>query len=219
MRRPFFIAFSAAALLLGCATQSAPPAPRGDLFKNLNISQEFMIPPGKYARKRMAPMNPTGITIHSTQSYGRGAGARTHARILHRGGLTASKNSLGYLSWHFSVDDKSIYQSLPTNERGEHADYEGPGNKTTIGIEMCENSDSNLTQTVDRTARLTAALMHQHGIPLSNVVPHQHWRQIRYADGRDLGHKNCPHFLMTNGKPGAKWANFKAKIDRYYRAM
>ena len=70
-------------------------------------------------------MSPRYITIHSTQNYGAGADARTHARLLQRGRLTSKGNSLGYLTWHFSVDNHSIYQSLPTNEQGQHADYNG----------------------------------------------------------------------------------------------
>ena len=54
------------------------------------------------------------------------------------------------------MDDHSIYQTLPTNETGEHADYEGPGNRSSIGIEMCVNRGNNLDITIDRTAQLTA---------------------------------------------------------------
>src|SRR5437870_8123244 len=39
------------------------------------------------------------------------------------------------LTWHFTVDDHSIYQSLPTNETGEHADYEGEGNRMLSGLD------------------------------------------------------------------------------------
>jgi N-acetylmuramoyl-L-alanine amidase len=61
--------------------------------------------------------------------------------------------------------------------------------------------------------------MKEHGIPLSNVVPHMHWRMIRHSDGRDLGHKKCPHFLLDGGRLGAKWAAFQAKVAAYRRAM
>lgn len=176
---------------------------------------QALIPEGRYGRRRVRSMRPRYITIHSTQSYSPGAGARAHALMLRRGALTASKNSLGYLTWHYTVDDHSIYQSLPDNEQGQHADYEGEGNRSSIGIEMCENRDNDRAKTVERTARLTAYLMKKHNIPLKNVVPHQHWRMIRYADGRDLGHKNCPHFLLDNGKPGPRWNAFLRKVEAY----
>lgn len=173
------------------------------------------IPEGRYGRHKIRKMKPRYITIHSTQNTGRGAGARTHARLLQRGGLKSKHNSLGYLTWHFSVDDHSIYQTLPTNEQGQHADYEGTGNQASIGIEMCENAGNSRSATLDRTARLTAELMKRYDIPLQNVVPHQHWRQIRYDDKRDLGHKNCPHFLMDNGRPGAKWNGFLRQVKSH----
>jgi len=173
------------------------------------------IPDGLHGRHRTRRMNPKYITIHSTQNYSAGADARAHSSMLKRGALKSRNNSLGYLTWHFSVDAHSIYQSLPTNEQGQHADYEGLGNRKSIGIEMCQNRGNSMEATMERTARLSAYLMKRHRIPLKNVVPHQHWRQIRYSDQRDLGHKNCPNFLMTNGKPGAKWEAFKNRIKRY----
>ncbi|MEO1845664.1 MAG: hypothetical protein ABGZ37_15485 [Akkermansiaceae bacterium] len=39
---------------------------------------------------------------------------------------------------------------------------------------------------------------------------------IRYSDGCDLGHKNCPHFLLEDGKPGRKWQVFLRKVKSYY---
>lgn len=178
------------------------------------VNVSLMITAGQYGRHKMLPMSPRYITIHTTQSYGTGAGARTHAKILKRGGLKSTNNSLGYLTWHFSVDSNSIYQSLPTNEQGQHADYEGTGNKYSIGIEMCENRDGSFTATKARTAKLVAQLMKQHNIPISRVVGHHEWERIRYSDGKNLGFKNCPKPLLDNGKYGTKWAAFKRQIQK-----
>lgn len=201
-------------LLLSCATPSeAGPSSQ---FKRSSLRiTKALIPEGRYGRRNARSMRPTYITIHSTQNFGRGADARTHARLLQRGGLKSQNNSLGYLTWHFTVDARNIYQSLPTNEQGQHADYEGTGNRKSIGIEMCEHRGNSRYATIDRTARLTAELMRRYNIPASHIVPHQHWRRIRYSDGKDLGHKNCPHFLMTNGKPGAKWQSFIKLVKSY----
>ncbi|MEO1836757.1 MAG: N-acetylmuramoyl-L-alanine amidase [Akkermansiaceae bacterium] len=174
------------------------------------------IPHGRYGRHRVRYMRPRYITIHSTQNYNRNSNARTHAAMLSRGELRGRKNSLGYVTWHYTIDDHSIYQSLPDREAGQHADYEGPGNRYSIGIEMCENRGDSRSRTLDRTARLIALLMHEYNIPLSKVVPHQHWRMIRHSDGRDLGHKNCPYFLMENGKPSRKWSRFLRKVQTSY---
>lgn len=184
----------------------------------INIQQN-LIPRGRYGRHRTRYMSPRYITVHSTQNYSRGCGARWHSDLLRRGALKASKNSLGYLTWHYSVDDHSIWQSLPDREQGQHADYEGRGNRSSIGIEMCEDRGNSRSGTTDRTARLCAYLMKKHGIPLENIVPHQHWRMIRYADGRDLGHKRCPKFMISGGRLNSQWYAFKAKVARYHSRL
>lgn len=178
-----------------------------------------LVPKGLYARKHHRPMTPQYITIHATENRSRGAGAYSHSQMLKGGALKGRHNAIGYVAWHFTVDDHSTYQSLPTNERGEHADYDGPGNRTSIGIEMCENRGNDRARTIDRTARLVAWLMREHGIPLSRVVPHMHWRMIRHDDHRDLGHKKCPHFLLDQGRLGPKWQAFLNKVESYRRQM
>ena len=200
-----------AALLSSCSVivpQGTPPGVTVDL-----------IPSGRYARRQYRPMRPTYITIHATENYARGAGAYAHAQMIKTGAIKGRHNAIGYIGWHFTVDDHSIYQSMPTNERGEHADYDGPGNRSSIGIEMCENRGNDRARTLDKTARLTAWLMKQYNIPLDHVVPHQHWLMIRHDDHRNLGHKNCPHFLMDRGRPGAKWQAYLARIAAYRRAL
>src|SRR5207249_297708 len=105
----------------------------------------------------------------------------------------------------------------PTNETGEHADYEGEGNRSSIGIEMCVNRGNDLGSTIDRTAQLTTRLMHQYDIPLDHVVPHMHWHMIRYKDSRDLGFKKCPRILLDGGRLGPKWSAFIAEVSSYAR--
>ena len=175
-----------------------------------------IIPPRECGRPLHKPMQPAFITIHSTDNPARSANALNHARAMHNG-LRARHNRSHFLTWHFTVDDHSIHQSLPTTETGEHADYEGPGNRLSIGIEMCVNRGNDIPKTIDRTARLTAMLMRQSRIPLNHVVPHMHWRRIRYSDGRDLGYKKCPGILLDQGKLGAKWNAFLAKVAVYAR--
>ncbi len=213
-------AITAGLLLCSCEgprLHSGPTvgAPVSPASLGLSINTSLMVPQGQFARHRGDRMRPRYITIHSTQNTAASANARMHAVALRHGRLKSRNNSLGYLSWHYSVDAGTIYQSLPDNEAGQHADYDGPGNRYSIGIEMCENRGNSLDATMERTARLCAYLMRQYRIPLENIVPHQHWRRIRYSDGRDLGHKNCPHFLMTNGQPGPKWDAFKRRIQKY----
>ncbi len=176
-----------------------------------------MVPRGTHGRKVVRPMNPRYITIHSTQNFS--ANASKHALALNRGALRAPKrpggNRIGYLIWHFTVDDRQAIQHMPVSEQGEHADFDGPGNRLSIGIEMCEHRGSNIAQTVDRTARLTAILMKRQGIPLRNVVPHYHWPRR----GQKPPNKNCPHFLLDNGRPGPKWRAFLARVNYHHQRL
>ncbi len=176
-----------------------------------------LVPRGTHGRKVVRPMTPRYITIHSTQN--KTAGAAQHSLALKRGALRAPKrtggNRIGYLIWHFTVDENGSIQHLPTNEQGEHADFDGPGNRYSIGIEMCENYGNDLRSTIDRTAKLTAILMKKHGIPLRNVVPHYHWPRR----GQNPPNKNCPHFLLDNGRPGAKWRAFLARVNYHYQRL
>jgi N-acetylmuramoyl-L-alanine amidase len=196
---------------------TSSPAPAGDsvaLFRSLQVSQD-MIPPGKMGRWKARPMNPRYITIHSTQNWT--AGAERHSLALKRGALRSPKsktgNRIGYLIWHYTVDDSVAIQHMPVTEQGEHADFDGPGNRLSIGIEMCEHRGNNRDATIERTAKLTAKLMAERGIPLSRVVPHYHWPRR----GKKPANKDCPHFLLDNGRPGAKWRWFLGRVDHHYK--
>ncbi len=180
------------------------------LYESVNVTQDF-IPSGRFGRRVKDPLQPRFITIHSTQNP-RGD-ALAHAKALKngkiRGGVT------GYLDWHFTVQDDLAIQHLPTTERGEHADFDGPGNTSSIAIEMCEHQGNDLPNTIDRTAGLTAWLMYTHRIPLSNVVPHHHWPR----QGYDPPHKNCPHFLLDGGQPGPTWRWFQARVRAHHARL
>lgn len=196
-------------------TQSvSSPTSGGGLAREINLKVD-MVAKGSHGRKVVRPMKPRYITIHSTQNYS--ADAWRHSLALKRGALRSPKrkggNRIGYLIWHFTVDDKVAIQHMPTSEQGEHADFDGPGNRYSIGIEMCEHRGCNRSATIERTAKLTAKLMHDNGIPLSRVVPHYHWPRR----GKNPPNKNCPHFLLDNGRPGTKWRWFLGRVDYHYK--
>ncbi len=175
-----------------------------------------LVPAGKFGRELMEPMSPRYVTVHSTQNFASGADALAHAKAQRVGKFKSARNRLGYLAWHFTVDQTYAIQSLPCNERGQHADFEGPGNTYSIGIEMCEHPKNDRAKTLNRTARLCALLMDEYQIPLQHIVPHYHWPRIR-DDDKDIGRKNCPHFLLDNGKPGKKWQLFLEQVLKHYR--
>lgn len=180
-------------------------------LRQVNLKTD-MVRRGTYGRKMVRPMIPRYVTIHSTQNYS--AGAEKHALALKRGALRTNQRP-GYLIWHFTVEDKMAIQHMPTTEQGVHADFGGPGNRLSIGIEMCENRGNSRSSTTERTAKLTAVLMKKNRIPLQNVVPHYHWPRR----GKSPANKNCPHFLMDNGRPGSKWRGFLGRVNYYYRRL
>lgn len=145
-----------------------------------------IIPKGQKKQRPGYAMTPKFITVHNTANANKGADAEMHARYLLNG---AGGRTVG---WHFTVDDRSIYQHLPTNENGWHAgDGNGAGNRQSIGIEICENVDGDFEQAVKNAQWLVEKLMRDHGIPKTNVVPHKRWTG-----------KNCPRKLL------ARWDSF-----------
>ncbi|MFS3933966.1 N-acetylmuramoyl-L-alanine amidase [Bacillus subtilis] len=153
----------------------------------VNIIQDFILKGNK--NRPAYPMNPQFITVHNTSNTAKGADAASHARYV--------KNPETATSWHFTVDDKEIYQHLPLNENGWHAgDGNGTGNRKSIGIEICENSDGDFEKAVSNAQWLIKKLMKEQGISFANVVPHKHWSG-----------KECPRKLLN------RWDSFKAGIS------
>ncbi|NLG52390.1 MAG: hypothetical protein GX541_00185 [Clostridiales bacterium] len=148
----------------------------------MNIIRDF-IPSGKINRPgRSNPMK--YITIHETGNTANGATAKSHASYL--------KNLNSKVSWHYTVDDKEIYQHIPDNEDAFHAgDGSGPGNRKSIGIEICVNSDGDFGKACKNAAWLVRHLSACYSIPIENVVQHYRWNG-----------KNCPKTLRARGWDG-----------------
>jgi len=200
--------------IAGCSTTRQEPGAVRPLAPSasLNLSQ-MIVPAGKAGRHKEFPLRASYITIHSTDN--RNATALQHARGMARGAFRGRTkwNRTGYMTWHFTVDDVQAIQSLPLSIQGEHADHDGPGNNTSVGIEICEfRSAARQAAAIDRAARLTAYVMHQTGVPLDHVVPHYHWPQRHFHNNQ----KNCPRILLERGRPGPKWEAFLQRVRGYY---
>jgi len=166
------------------------------------ITPDF-IPLGRNNRPAY-PLTVTYITIHDTDNPNPGANAQMHAIYLKNAdeGEYMPNNPIKPKSWHFTVDDHEIYQHLPLNENGWHAgDGDGPGNRQSIGIETCMNSDGNRTQAEENAAWLTAKLLNDFGLSLAQVKQHYDW------SGKD-----CPSVLR--GRVGG-WEEFLARVAFY----
>jgi len=156
---------------------------------NLNIIEDF-IPRGR--RNRPARANPMNfITIHETGNTRAGANARAHGSYL-RSDAAANRP----VSWHYTTDDRETVQHLPENEDAFHAgDGSGNGNRQSIGIEICVNSDGNFRKAIERTAVLVADICRRRNISIENIRQHFNWSR-----------KNCPQNIRA-GRP-ITWAVF-----------
>lgn len=146
------------------------------------------------ARTRTSPgTNPRRyITVHETANTSRGAGAQAHANLQSRGNARVA-------SWHIQVDDTEAIRSYPDTVRCWHAgDGGGHGNMSSIGIEICVNSDGDFTKAKANAAAVIRDLRAKYDIPRSRVVQHNYWSG-----------KNCP----TNLRRSGQWAAFVASTD------
>lgn len=140
------------------------------------------------------------IVIHETGNTGANANAKSHNEYIHS---VAQEQKL---SWHYTVDDHSIYHHLPDNEIGYHAgDGDGhiadSGNANGIGVELCVNPENDYEQTLANAAALTAHLMRDYNLNLDDVKKHQ-----------DFSGKNCPENLINSGR----WDEFLQLVQAAY---
>lgn len=164
-----------------------------------------IVPKGNIEIRPAYSMNPVEITVHNTGNSGRGANADAHRRYLHNMADNKPKDT-GYASYHFVVDDTQIIQLLPMNETAWHTgDGSGPnsGNRTAIGIEICENSDmKDYHQAEENAIALVVYLMKEFKISADHVKPHQSYSG-----------KYCPRVIL--GRDGS-FTPFRNRIRTAY---
>lgn len=163
----------------------------------MNIIKDY-IPRGRPNRPGFS-IAPKWITAHDTGNASTGADAISHARYLK--GDAAAKATV---SWHFTVDEKKIVQHLPLNESGFHAgDGAGPGNRQSIGIEICMNAGGDRLKAEANAAALIAHLISTERTLLKfPECVKQHF---------DWSGKDCPQVLRR--RPNG-WKNFLAEVER-----
>lgn len=143
---------------------------------------------------------PQAIIIHNAATPSGTAKALNNA--LH--------NSKEYKSWHFSVDDKDVIESLPLN-RNAFATGDGAyglGNRTGIHIEIAKDNDNDSKEewlkARDNGAKLAAELLHHYGWGIDNLKKHQDYKMT------DGSYKYCPHKILDEG-----WGDFKFLVAQY----
>jgi N-acetylmuramoyl-L-alanine amidase len=132
------------------------------------------------------------ITIHMTGNRSPGANAAAHANWM--------ATNAPY-SWHVTVDDVEAWQSIAWNLQGWHAgDGNGPGNRESIGVEICMHKGINQIRAYEHAAELVAWLRRM-GHGSAGIVQHAFWTG-----------KNCPELIRA--EPG-RWEWFLVRVEQY----
>lgn len=136
---------------------------------------------------------------HETANYNVGAGADMHYRYLANGAQGMQ------LSYHFTVDDKAIYQMIPVDEvTWQAADAGGPGNMSGISCELCVNKDCDWTVARTNAEALAGGVMKALSMGVELVKRHYDFN----ADDPDRHY--CPKEMMTSGY----WPTFVANVGK-----
>ncbi len=155
---------------------------------NANVIVDI-VPKGKCIPN--VKINPTSITIHMTGNV------NAPAKNNHNYMKNINKSGERIASWHFTVDDKEIYQAQSTNYKCYHAGCTS-GNNTSIGIEICMFSDKEKQKQAYLNAiELVKILLKYYNWEISKVKRHYDWTK-----------KHCPAYLIE-GKYGYTWNWFK----------
>lgn len=149
--------------------------------KDLEVIQALL--PTNHPFRPKTPIDLKYITIHDTAGNGSGADAAMHNKYIQVTDRTTS-------SWHYTIDDRELYQHIPNNEVAWHAG-DSVGNKTSIGIETCTYLEGDYDLTIRRTAKLVAKLLDDYNLTLKNVKQHFDWSG-----------KNCPQVIRGSNRWG-----------------
>ena len=158
----------------------------------------MLLPPGSLGR-RQAKLDYRGVTIHNTDNPRVGADAEANARYMLNNAYDV------YNSWHYTVDDHQIIQSIPENEEAMHTGNR-EGNHTTIGIEIAENADGDILKATNTAAWLASDILRRHGqtkaVWKENIFQHHDWTG-----------KNCPAQIRSGNPYG--WDTFIDRVNLY----
>ncbi|WP_342440027.1 N-acetylmuramoyl-L-alanine amidase [Paenibacillus sp. FSL L8-0436] len=133
------------------------------------------------------------ITIHNTGNPSSNAAGE-------RAWLTNPSNER-QASFHIVVDEREAVECIPLNENAWHAgdgSKATSGNRTSIGIEICESGD--YAKTLDNAAELVASMLKARGWGVDQLRRHYDWSG-----------KICPRLMYDGGK-WTGWTEFKALV-------
>jgi N-acetylmuramoyl-L-alanine amidase len=143
----------------------------------------------------------TSITIHNTGNWD--VPAENFNRAIHNNNKGVGREA----SWHFTVDDKEIYQHIDTNGEAWHTGVGVRGNETSIGIEICMFKDEKRQKQAEDNA---IALVHE----LFRLIPKLNVNTVRTH--QSWSGKFCPMVILS--RPNG-WNDFVARIKAYKKPV
>jgi N-acetylmuramoyl-L-alanine amidase len=146
-----------------------------------------------------SPNSQTSITIHNT-------GNPDATAIQHIGAIEGNNAHAGrQASWHFTVDDQHIVQHIDTAHEAWHTGVGDRGNKTSIGVEICEFKDPVRQRKAEDNAVALVKYLKANIKTAQRVCQHYDWSG-----------KYCPRVLRA--RPNG-WEDFLAKVAKEDRTM
>lgn len=142
--------------------------------------------PVKKGKRPGIKTNMTSITVHNT-------GNPKSTAVNERNWLVNPENDRS-ASFHIVVDEKQAIECIPLDEIAYHSGNE-EGNKTSIGIEICESGDYKKTE--QNAVELIAKILVDRGWGIDRVFPHKKWSG-----------KECPRLILPY------WDDFLNRIQR-----
>lgn len=139
-------------------------------------------------------MTATTITIHNT--------GNTSSSAANERGWLINKSNTRTASFHIAIDEREAVECIPLAESAWHAgdgSKAGSGNRTSIGIEICESGD--YAKTLDNAIQLVANMLKERGWGVDRLRRHYDWSG-----------KICPR-LMYNGGKWTGWNQFKERVS------
>ncbi len=183
----------------GCRTAGALDGTNDRIsWRNGVMVRQAMLDDNAYNRQYKVgpPMSQVRyITIHNTWNVGPARNERNY--------LNNRRDNVS-ISFHYAVDETEALQILPHYYCGWHAGdgAKGPGNSSSIGIEICrsrcyDDKEPLYRQAEENGARLAASLLTEFNLPMSALRKHEDWSG-----------KKCPHRILEENR----WEAFKARV-------
>ena len=141
---------------------------------NLNFYYSFITDSKKIGKNII----PDKIVFHNTANV---ASAFNEIKWL------GSKDNTSSTSFHYAVDDKGVYQAIPTTNAAYHAGNYKINNES-IGIEIAKSKIENTKEkdaAIKNSTILINLLMNYYNIKINNVISHY-----------DASGKYCPHDIF-----------------------